>query len=261
MNLACITPLILTFNEEPNLGRCLDRLSWAPDILVLDSGSTDKTLEIAKSYPQVRVLHRAFDSFAGQCNFGLEHITSEWVLSLDADYILSNELTAELRGLSGAESMSGYRARFTYCIWGRALRKSLYPPRTVLYRREHARYANDGHGHRVQVEGAVANLVATIGHDDRKSLGRWLVEQDKYMIIEAEKLASMAYAELNWPDRIRRCGVLAPSAVFFYSLLYNRLILDGWPGMYYVFQRTIAEMILSLRLIERKLLGISHKNR
>ena len=82
-----ITPLILTYNEAPNIRRTLEHLTWAKEIIVIDSYSTDETLEILSAIPQVKVFQRKFDSFAVQCNYGLEKITSEWVLSLDADYV------------------------------------------------------------------------------------------------------------------------------------------------------------------------------
>ena len=96
MNLASITPLILTWNEAPNIGRCLERLAWASRVLIVDSGSTDETRAIAERFDNVRILDRPFDTFAGQCNFGLSQIESEWVLSLDADYILTSEFTESL---------------------------------------------------------------------------------------------------------------------------------------------------------------------
>src|SRR6266699_2830500 len=96
-----ITPLILTYNEAPNIRRTLEQLRWARDIVVVDSFSDDETLEIVSSFPQARVFQRQFDSFASQCNFGLREtgIDSEWVLSLDADYILTPELIKEMAAL------------------------------------------------------------------------------------------------------------------------------------------------------------------
>src|SRR6476619_2943691 len=89
-----ITPLILTYNEAPNIGRTLEQLRWARDIVVVDSFSDDETLEIVSGFPQARVVQRKFDTFAAQCNFGLTEagIATEWVLSLDADYELTPEL-------------------------------------------------------------------------------------------------------------------------------------------------------------------------
>jgi glycosyltransferase involved in cell wall biosynthesis len=249
-----ITPLILTFNEAPNLRRALERLVWAKEIVIVDSFSTDDTLIIAREFPQVRIVQRKFDSFAGQCNFGLDEVRTEWVLSLDADYVLSPELVEEIHSPPAAMDTAGYTVGFRFCIHGRPLRASLYPPRTVLYRRDKARYHNDGHGHRVQVDGKVIMLSERIDHDDRKPLAHWLWAQDRYAILEAAKLTAAKPDELGLPDRIRKKIVLAPALIFFYTLLAKGLILDGWPGWYYVWQRTLAEMILSLRLTEQKLL-------
>jgi glycosyltransferase involved in cell wall biosynthesis len=248
-----LTVLILTFNEAPNLERTLARLTWAREILILDSGSTDATLEIARHHPQVRVVQRKFDDFANQCNFGLQQIQSEWVLSLDADYVLAEALSAEIRDLIPAADVAGYCASFRYCIHGHPLRATLYPPRTVLYRRALANYRNDGHGHRVQVGGKIVDLKNTINHDDRKPLDRWLTEQNRYALAEAKHLCETPVAQLNRADRLRRRIVFAPLAVFLFTAFGKGLILDGWVGWYYIFQRTLAEILLSLRLIEEKL--------
>ena len=84
-----ITPLILTYNEAPNIGRTLENLSWARDVVVVDSFSDDETLEIAASFPNVRVVQRVFDSHRNQWEFGLREteIQTPWVLALDADYV------------------------------------------------------------------------------------------------------------------------------------------------------------------------------
>jgi len=253
--------MILTFNESPNIGRTLEKLAWAKKILVLDSFSTDNTLEIAQSYPQVRVVQRKFDTFAGQCNFGLEQIQSPWVLSMDADYVLSDELNHELAALRPTPEVAGYRATFTYCIHGHALRASLYPPRTVLYRQDRAHYRDEGHGHRVQINGPVLALRGLIHHDDRKSLERWLNEQLRYSAHETTHLMQTPLADLNVADRIRRTIIPAPVLVFIHALFVKGLIFDGWPGWLYVTQRTLAELLLSLRLLEAKVAGKSVADR
>ena len=245
-----ITALILTFNEAPNIGRTLQQLTWANQILIVDSFSTDNTIDLVRSIaPQAIVQQRAFESFADQCNFGLSQITTEWVLSLDADYLLTPEVVAEIAALQPSGDVAGYRAEFRYCIFGHPLRSTVYPARTVLYRRQLARYRNEGHGHRVVVGDRIEMLSGKIDHDDRKPFGHWLHSQNNYSKIEAKHLLAQSLETLSAPDRLRRQIFFAAPAMFLYLLFARRLILDGWPGWLYVCQRTIAETLLSVRLL------------
>ena len=244
------TPLILTYNEAPNIDRVLSRLTWARRIVVIDSYSSDETLEILKMFPQVQVYQREFDTFASQCNYGLERISTDWVLSLDADYLLTEDFVQELKALRPPDSISAYYARFKYCVFGKPLRGSLYPPRKILYRREKAVYEDDGHAHRVKVEGGTAYLSSYLLHDDRKPLSRWLSSQDLYMVREVEKLRRTPSERLGLIDVMRRSKILAPFVLLFYCLILQRGVLDGWAGWYYALQRVLAENLLAIRLIE-----------
>lgn len=252
-----ITPLLLTFNEAPNIERTLERLSWARDIVVVDSISTDGTLEILARHSNVRVFERAFTTHAEQWNFGLEQtgINTDWVLALDADYVLSCALVEEIRALIERPDVTGYLACFEYCVNGRALRGAAYPPVVALYRKSGARYIQDGHTQRLLTDGKLARLKGRILHDDRKPLGQWLVAQARYMRLEAEKLSLLAPGELGAADRLRKLIVIAPVAMLFYCLFARGNVFDGWPGIFYALQRTTAEAILSLFLLQRKLEG------
>ena len=245
-----ITPLILTYNEAPNIGRTLGMLKWARDLVVVDSGSTDRTCEIVAGFPNARVFRRAFTTHAEQWNFGLEEtgILTEWVLALDADYVLSERLVEELTRIESRPEIAGFRARFRYCVEGKPLRGAVYPPVVVVFRRAGARYAQDGHTQRLQIAGPVGELKFSIFHDDRKPLDDWLKAQARYMRLEAEKLAMARFSDLGLPDRLRRLIVVAPAAMFLYCLFVRGNILDGYHGLYYALQRTVAESILSLYL-------------
>jgi glycosyltransferase involved in cell wall biosynthesis len=255
MRLDQIAAVILTRDEAPNIARTLEKLRWARQIVVVDSQSADDTVAIAGGFPNVRVVTRAFRSHADQWSFAVfdTGIDAEWILALDADYVLSDDLVEELRTLEPASGVDGYSARFIYCVDGRPLRATLYPPVTVLYRKAHARYWQDGHTQRVSVDGAVRALRGPIFHDDRKSLSSWVAAQDRYARIEAEKLSRPSTAAADWPERLRRTKVLAPFAMLAYCLFVKGLVLDGWPGVFYAFQRTFAELLLSLHLIRRAL--------
>jgi glycosyltransferase involved in cell wall biosynthesis len=247
-----ITPLLLTYNEAANIGRTLEQLRWAGQIIVVDSFSDDETLQIVSRYPQVKVFQRKFDNFASQCNFGLTKtsVVTEWVLSLDADYILTDEIIDELANLEAGDDLVGLRARFVYCINGKRLRSGIYPPVTVLFRKANANYLEDGHAHRVALNGRIENLRAPILHDDRKPLARWFAAQSRYTKLEARKLSLTKPEDLSWTDRARRWRIVAPPAMLFYCLILRGGILDGWAGFYYAFQRALAELMLSLYLME-----------
>jgi glycosyltransferase involved in cell wall biosynthesis len=251
MNLAEITPLILTYNEAANIGRTLQGLTWAGRVVVVDSGSTDSTLATVEAFANAHVFQRPFDTHAAQWNFGVSEtaIETEWVLALDADYAVDAEFVEALRSLAPDPQMAGYQAAFVYCIDGAELRGSLYPPVTVLFRRANARYAQDGHTQRLVLAGPIANLSAKLRHDDRKALQQWLPSQARYMALEAEKLRTTPWKDLDLIDRVRRLRVVAPAAVFLYCLFGKGLIFDGRAGLYYAMQRATAELVLSLTLL------------
>lgn len=250
-----VTALVLTYNEAPNLARTLDALRRLPEVVVLDSGSTDETREIAASYPNARVEVRSFDEHARQWNHGLTacNIQRPWVLALDADFVVSPGLIDEIDSLLPRPEVSGFRVSFRYCVFGKPLTATLYPPLLALYRRERARYVQAGHTQRVLIDGQVEPLANRIDHDDRKPLTRWLASQQTYARLEAEHLLSKPVHELRRNDRIRLLAWPAPIMVFAYTLIAKRCIFDGWPGWYYVLQRTLAETMIALEIVDRRL--------
>lgn len=253
MDRAHITALILTYNEAPNIERTISALSNIDEILIVDSGSTDATLEIAKRIrPDTRIVQRDFDTHTQQWNFGLDQVRTPWILSLDADYELSSALAREIADLAPPESIGGYQAAFQYRIQGHPLRASVYPPRTVLFRKDKARYRDDGHTQILETHEKVLPLKGVIFHDDRKPFSRWFRSQQHYATLEARHLLAMPVEQLRPQDRLRRKIFFAAPAIFVYLLFGKRLILDGWPGWLYVFQRTIAEILLSTKLITEK---------
>ncbi len=251
MDTSQITAVLITYNEEPNIARTLSAIAWVDRIVVIDSGSTDATLEILGSTPKVEVYHRTFDTMALQWNFGLSKVQTEWVLSLDADYRVSAELRDEIVALPEQPTDDGFMIPFRYCIAGKALRGSILPPRCALFRRSKSSYYDDGHTQRLRVDGSTGVLKSYLFHDDRKPLSRWLASQDRYMRLEAEKLLTTPACELNFADRLRRWIVVTPAVVPLHCLIAKGCILDGWHGVYYSWQRMLAEVLLALRLVEK----------
>jgi glycosyltransferase involved in cell wall biosynthesis len=250
-----VTVLILTYNEAPNIARTLDPLTAFPEVVVVDSGSTDGTLDILVRYPRTRVVTRAFDTHAAQWNYGLEAcgLAREWVLALDADYRLPPALVDEIARLSPPSTLAGYRIAFRYCVFGQPLSGTLYPPVLALYRRKNVHYVQHGHTQRPVVRGEISELRGRIDHDDRKPLAHWLSAQQRYAKLEADYLLDTSSRELRRTDRIRLMGWPSPILMFFYTLIGKGCLFDGWAGWLYVLQRTLAETMIVLEIVDRRL--------
>src|SRR5437588_5650740 len=201
-----LTALILTYNEQENIRRNLEALLWVPKIIVVDSFSNDQTLEIARSFPNVQVVQRVFDTHANQWNAGLDRVDTEWTLTLDADYVLTAELQEEIKKLGPASDIALYWGEFDYCVFGRPLRASVYPPRVVLFRTKRARYVDEGHTQQLRVKGKLAKFKGKIWHDDRKPLNRWFQSQVRYSEIETTYLLGAESMEQGAKSGEQRAG-------------------------------------------------------
>ncbi|HEX3581793.1 MAG TPA: glycosyltransferase family 2 protein [Thermoanaerobaculia bacterium] len=243
-----ITPLILTRDEEVNLGRTLAQLTWAKEIVIIDSLSADATVTIAKAFPNVRVIERPFDDLASQWNFGAAQVKTHWILGLDADYFLPAAFADELHALDPPPTVAYYSSEFTYAMHGHPLRASLYPARPVLFRRDRVSFYMDGHTHRARLDGEGRTLREKIIHDDRKPFSRFVQRQRHYMRDEAVKIRRGE--GLNWAGRIRKLRIVAPFAVLVHTLFVRGLVLDGIPGLQYTWERFVAEAILSIEIMK-----------
>lgn len=246
-----VTALVLTYNEEANISRCLDSLSWVDSVVVVDSFSDDSTLRIVNEYSFATLFQRKFDTHARQWNFGLSKIRDGWILSLDADYIVSLSLRGEILGLLSKESdYSGFRIPFKYFVFGKALRATILPPRLALYRHSCGTYIDDGHTQDLLLTGPCGYIQSPIWHDDRKPLSRWLWAQNRYLKLEVEKLLATPTSKLSFADSVRKNTALAPFAIFLLCLFWHRGFLDGRRGLFYAAQRMYAETLLLLMLWE-----------
>jgi glycosyltransferase involved in cell wall biosynthesis len=245
-----LTVLVITLNEEANIERTLQSVAFAGHVLVVDSFSTDTTLEIAGRFKNTEIVQHEFKSFADQCNFGLNQVETEWVLSIDADYRFPPE-AAQVIEEAMKSGKSLFEAGFEYCILGKPVHGGILPPRTVLFRMGAAEYVNDGHGHRLNTAELPERLDFKIKHDDRKPLSVWLSSQIVYAKQETAKIGSANIGSLGFNDKLRKLLFLAPPAVFLLVYVFRGGFRSGWRGLFYAMQRFTAELLLSLFLIER----------
>ncbi|HVX49950.1 MAG TPA: glycosyltransferase family 2 protein [Chitinophagaceae bacterium] len=247
-----LTAVVLTWNEEENIARTLSHLTWLEKIIVIDSGSTDSTAALVNSFPNTELHVRPFDTHARQWNYGLSLCDSEWILSLDADYILPYAFIEEVKSNIHKNGYSAFTTEFDFVIFERPLNTNNTTPRPVLFKRSDCMYYDDGHTQRLRINGKTDSFKNKILHDDRKPLSRWLHNQASYSVKEAEMLLYSG-KDLSFLERLRKRKVYTPLLMFFFCLFRKRMIFNGWRGWHYTMQRTIVEMLISLRLTEEKI--------
>jgi glycosyltransferase involved in cell wall biosynthesis len=248
-----VTPVILTFNEEANIKRTLSSLSWAKQIVVVDSGSTDSTLRILAGDPRITVLSRKFDSHGAQWMFAITqtNVCTDWILRLDADYVLTDALRNEVAQLDPSAPVGAYSIAFDYAIYGRRLRASLYPAKPVLFRKGCGSCFDRGHTEVWNIDGPVAELKGRILHDDRKRVANWIIAQAWYVTREFSDLERARTSSIKRWLRLR--PPLMPLLSFMYCLFLKGLILDGRAGLFYSLQRLLNETALALIVLEDRL--------
>ena len=187
-----LSVVIITKDEAENIAGALESVRWAEDIVVVDSGSSDATIEIAKRYTD-RVTTRAWEGYGAQKNHATELAAHDWVLSLDADERVSPELAAEIRSLMlSAPPMQGYRIPRTTWYLGRWIRSTTwYPDRQLrLYDRRAAcwntRYVHES----VTVDGRVGTLGSEIRHYAYRDLSHHLSTIDRYTTLAVKQMVS-----------------------------------------------------------------------
>jgi glycosyltransferase involved in cell wall biosynthesis len=275
-----VSVLLLTFNEAGGLPRCLASLTWCDDILVIDSGSTDDTVKIAER-AGARVVHRQFDSFANQRNFGLTNgnLRHDWVLHLDADEVVTPEFRTRLNELAPPPEIDAYRVPSKLMLHETWLRHAgMYPTYQVrLGHRDRLRFKQVGHGQR---EDLPPERVATfdepyLHYNFSHGLVSWLRKHVTYAEDEAEMLVRMRRGDGEASDgttggdstsRRRALKQLAnripllmrPAARLFYILIWRRGVLDGRYGILYAFMLTLYEGMIAILAAEKLTKRSSH---
>lgn len=184
-----VSAVIITLNEARNIKRCLESVGFCSEILVVDSGSTDATVEIAKSMG-ARVIYNEWPGFGKQKRFGVEQAAYDWVLCLDADEVLSEALRQSIEHLfSGTPKAQVYQvARKDYFL-GRWLEHGSYPDMKIrLFHREYAQWTKDMVHERVISNNPVANCEGDLMHYTADSLTHAISKRSKYVEMQARDL-------------------------------------------------------------------------
>lgn len=228
-----ISATIIAFNEERRIARALESLRCSDKIIVVDSGSTDRTVEIA-SHLGARIVETTWEGYARQKNLAAEKAAHDWILSIDADEALSEALEGEIWQLKKSGPLfDAYTVPRIAQYLGRwILHSGWYPDRKVrLYDRRKARWVGDFVHESVKVAGRVGALKSNLLHFTCDSLSEHLKTMDRYTTLAAQELVARKQ-KIGW-----RRLMLDPPWTFFRTYVIQRGYLDGFEGV------TIAYMV------------------
>lgn len=186
-----ITITLITLNSEKTLKPVLEAVSWADEIVLVDSGSTDGTLEIARHF-KAKIIYRAFDGYGSQKNFATEQASNDWILSLDDDEILTPELQQEIQNLDlSATDYHGYKIPRSLIFLGKLLRFSGEYKRLTLrlFNRKYGNWNAEYVHESVEVNGKTATLKHQILHDSYRDLTDYFNKFNKYTSLGAKTLS------------------------------------------------------------------------
>ena len=268
-----LSVLITTYNQEANIGRCLDSVAgWASDIWVLDSFSTDKTLEIVRRTP-AQIRQRAFDDYASNKNWALDQLPwrHEWILILDADETVPAAFREEVDRLleKNGSGCSGFYVNRRVYFMGRWLRHcGWYPNWNLrLFERKKGRYENRKVHEHLLLQGPAGRLKNDLIHDDRRGLEEWIGRHNRFSSLEAQerlsRLRSAKPAGLPaefWGSPVERKRFLKdrvflhlpakPAVWFLYLFIFRLGFLDGQAGWTFCILQAVQEFHTGLKIRE-----------
>jgi len=222
-----ITATIITLNEERNIARAIESLRCSDEILIVDSGSIDRTVELAEKLG-ARVIEAGWRGFAGQKNWAAEQAAHDWILSLDADEALSEALEAEIWNVkkTGPQFDAYTMPRLARYLGRWILHSGWYPDRKVrLYDRRKSNWIGDFVHESVQVHGRLGHLESNLLHFTCDSISEHLRTLDRYTTLAAQELAAR---RLKVPlSRV----IVDPAWTFVKSYVIQRGFLDGLEGL------------------------------
>jgi glycosyltransferase involved in cell wall biosynthesis len=242
-----VSACIITLNEEQNLDRCLASLDFIEDIIIVDSGSTDRTIEIAEKY-NVRLYYRRFDNYINQKNYAISLTKNNWVISLDADEELSLPLKNEILSirfdhLSDAKGFS--MPRLTYYLKQWIYHSGWYPNTQVrLFDKRAGEFAGLLVHETVQLQGKILKLKNPIHHYSYRSISDHLKYIDKYSTLFAIEMFKKG-------KKSSLCKAIGKSFYKFWWMYIFRLgILDGRAGIIVCILGSYYNFLKYLKLFE-----------
>lgn len=242
-----ISAVVLTKNEEKNIVDCLETLTWCNEVLVIDDNSEDRTAEISKKMGAKVFTHALENEFSKQRNFGLQQAQSEWVLFVDADERVTNDLKNEITHLikerGRGKQLHGYFVKRRDFMWGRELKHGETGSIKLLRlaRKDAGRWEGAVH-EEWKIKGKTDELKNPLFHYPHQTTAEFLQEINFYTTIRAQELYQQG-VKVRWHEII-----LYPKAKFIYNYFIKMGFLDGLPGFIFAFLMSFHSFLVRGKL-------------
>lgn len=238
---------IITLNEEKHLDKALESVAKiASEIIVVDSGSIDKTVEIAKIYG-AKIFYRKFDNYASQKNFAVEKASGDWILALDGDEIIEEKLAEEIKNAIESDEFAAYSIPRKNIIFGKFIKYTRWQPEldrhVWLFRKDLGKWAGFVH-EEVEVKGKIGQLKSAKVHFQYDTVSEFFEMINRYSSIEARE----------WYEKGQRFSgfglIYAPAYNFLVRYFYRLGFLDGWRGFVLSYLMAIYNVVVVVKLWE-----------
>lgn len=245
-----ITALAITLNEEENVKQYVESLSFADEIIFIDSNSTDKTAELAKSFG-VKVIQRDFDNFSNQRNFAISQAKNDWIVFFDLDEIVTPKLEAEILSISNSTpDCVAYYVKRNFHFMGKHIKFGGWQSDKAIrvFNKKHCTYEGLVH-EKVKTQGKIGYLKERVNHYSYKSFDNYNNKLNLYSKLQAETL----YLKNRKPNAYH--FFIRPKYRFVWQYFYRLGILDGKEGfvLAYVHAFSVFKRYLQLWMMYRKL--------
>ena len=254
MNRQTISCAIVVFNEERNIGECLDTAKWMDEIIIVDAFSTDRTVEICKEFTD-QIFQRPWNGFGEQKNFAIHQATSDWVFILDADERISPELREEIESILGSNFLNGPvaysvpRRNFYYGKWVK--HAGCYPDRQLRLFRNGVGQLDDEEPHNKFIfEGPRADLTAPLDHFTERTINDHFRKFRNFTTLAAQERAR-SKQKVYWTDLIIR-----PLFTFYKYYIPRKGYRDGMHGFLVSGFASMYTFVKYAKLYERSLLSL-----
>lgn len=241
-----ISCVMITFNEEENLRRSLESISWCDEIIIVDSGSTDKTLDLCKEF-NCKIFYKDFDGYGEQKRFAVSKASNDWIFNIDADEVVTNELRNEIenKDLNVNPDIKGYHILRSLIFLGKQFKYGRESKESYLrlFDKNSGNFSDEKVHEKVEVDGIVSNLSGKLLHYSYKDIDQYFQKFNFYTTQAAQSL-------LEKGDEGRKPLIIVLSFPFYFikNYIIYRNFLNGLPGFYWSLFSSLYPVIKYFKL-------------